>query len=224
MTDIVIPVADEPRNLFLPIALDLIAANTNLRPVLVGAATMYEWAVRERFPTYLLVDTIQEPGGEHAVANTDKAMWTAIDHAEVSDPFVWSNDDIFVREPVGLDVIEEAGSTSRGSLAALVDSGYYGRLNHHTSILLREAGRPEHDYERHVPMLVDKTMMRAALTFGGAKRSVYQNLSHDKPVAVQADVKMFVDHRGKPITGVPDGPFLSVSPKFPIPELVRILG
>lgn len=99
---------------------------------------------------------------------TTLAVRVACEHPEVSDPFVLSNDDIYVMQAIG-----EVPVLHRGPVAdveryyASRRSGAYLRGMRETRALLAELGHPDPlSYELHVPMPVTKAGMLAALDAG----------------------------------------------------------
>lgn len=126
--------------------------------------------------------------GRSKYRNTTAAMRAACEHPAVSDPFAWSNDDIFVLRPVpSLPVLHQ------GPVAQVIARHRAGRSRGHTGPYLRgmaataarlaEYGHPEPlCYELHVPLVVDKEAMLAALDLGAGvavwhKRTAYGNLA-----------------------------------------------
>jgi hypothetical protein len=107
-----------------------------------------------------VIPTQTKPGGhQHAKAN----LRAACEHPEVSEQFVYMNDDFFVMQPM-----DELPVMHRGPLADLVRSGmmasaYTGALRR-TLAILKEQGIAEPlMYDLHAPMLVTKAGMLKAL-------------------------------------------------------------
>lgn len=214
--DVVIPVADEQRNETLPRALaSLERWAPDLRQVIVGNAM--PWV---DFGPAAYGIRFDQPRGQ-AIANTDRAMQLALDDPTISDPFIWSNDDIYWREATPMDVLEFWSATSRGELPKRTTeaSGVYTRLNVLTRKLLSAARLPTWDYEMHVPLVVHKDVMRQALALGGSKRSVYGNLLRAEPSQVRQDVKVFSVE-----DTVRAAPFLSTGNDYPLDAVDAILG
>lgn len=183
---VVIPTAREHRNASLPYALATIAEHTEYVPVTVGHDT-------GRCDPH--IPTQQFPGRDNVFRNTDLAMRTACETDWISDPFIWSADDIYWLRPA---------EPVRWALGKLEDTNsqatIYQKRKWYTWRILRAAGLPTFDYEAHVPMLVDKATMLRALTLGGDKRSVYGNLTGE-PDLVAPDVKL--QSRAAPLTEAP---------------------
>lgn len=139
----------------------------------------------------------------------------------VSDPFVWSNDDIFwLASPSLVELMHESGA-ALGKLREVANRGLHGRRAHATADILEQEGLPTWNYERHVPLLVHKDEMLRALDLGGSKRSVYGNLLLPRgPIAVTPDVKLF---KGTDPVG-PDWSFVSVGNHYPLAGLRTTLG
>lgn len=174
MTHVVIPVADEPTNLSLPVALASIHEHTDYFPVTVG---------RDHGLTAQHIATVQRPGLAHAFANTDTAVRVACETAWVSDPFILSADDIYWTEPA------EPIRWALGRLEAAQGSTVYAQRKRATAEMLSRLGLPTFDYESHTPLLIHKAPMLEALALGGEKRSVYGNLT-GLPDHIGADVKL----------------------------------
>jgi len=222
--DIVIPVANEPANHTLPLVLRTLAKHApQLRVVLVGHVGPYRspFNVGDFAQVGHAIDLEQD---HDYIANTDRAMRAACEDPEVTDPFIWSNDDIYWRRPVGLAELVRHSAVSRGPLPPRTETarGRYASLNKKTSLILEERGHPTYDYERHVPLLVHKGRMLEALAIGGSKRSVYGNLVNQYPVALRDDVKVFSASDKMP--DLADEPFLSTGNNFPVNLLPAILG
>ena len=222
--DIVIPVANEPANHTLPLVLRSLAKHApQLRVVLVGHVGPYAPPFNQGvFAAVEHVIEFEQPS--RYIDNTDKAMRLACQDPEVSDPFIWSNDDIYWRRPVSLVELLHHGAVSRGPLPPKTETvrGTYGVLAKESGQLLEDSGLPTYDYERHVPLIVDKSRMLHALELGGSKRSVYGNLSQDSPVAIRDDVKLFTAKDRVP--DLADEPFLSTGNNFPVSLLKDMLG
>ena len=120
--------------------------------------------------------------------NTTTAMRAACEHPDVSDTFVWCNDDTFTMRPFldGMPVLH------RGLLRDIVARragrpGYGGRDEYGAGLgaaLARLEGLGYGEalcYEHHSPLPVGKAAMVEALDVGAgldvAKRSVYGNLA-----------------------------------------------
>lgn len=190
MTHVVIPVADELRNLSLPYALATIAEHTDYIPVTVGK----NWGLTE-----LHIPTVQQPGREHYFTNTDKAMRTACDTDWISDPFVWTADDIYWLHPA------EPIRWAIGNLEDVQGSTVYAQRKRATAHFLHTRSLPTFDYEAHTPLLVHRTPMLETLNLIAQhpmldKRSVYGNLT-GTPDRIAPDVK--VRSRADPLPPAP---------------------
>lgn len=182
---VVIPVR-VGRNRSLPIALATIARHTNLIPVVVGHNPGID------------VAHVKTAQGRDGFANTELAMRAALDTDWVSDPFVWSADDIYWTRPA---------EPIRWALGDLADhtAGVHGRRKQQTLQILEDLGLPTFDYESHTPLPVHKAGMREALRMGGTMRSMYGNTT-GTPDRVAPDVKLRTAH-----DPVPDTEWLSTS-------------
>lgn len=186
---VVIPVR-VGRNRSLPIALETIARHTDLVPVIIG----HNPGVDVQHVQH--IRTVQ---GRDKFGNQELAMLAALDTPGISDPFVWSNDDIYWTRPA--DPIRWA----IGNLADDTSAGMHARRKADTLQLLVTLGLPTFDYESHTPLPVQKAGMREALRMGGTMRSVYGNIT-GTPDLVAPDVKLRTRH-----DPVPDTPWLSTS-------------
>lgn len=142
---------------------------------------------------------------------TTRALRAALDHPEVSDPFVLMNDDFYITEP-----IHEVPHLHRGPVSEVIED-YKRRRGYSTYLAGMEQTRDliaslsHHDplsYELHVPMVIHKALMREALDIGAHlpvlhKRTLYGNLAGLGGEQI-ADVKVW--SRECPI---PSGPWLS---------------
>lgn len=175
---VVVPVAVESRNDSLPYALASIREHTNLEPVTIG----------HNLGMCRHIGTRQLTGVANARANTNLAVRVACETDWISDPFVLSADDIYWLKPA--DPIRWA----LGELDDAVGSRLNRQRKAETAAVLRGLGLPTFDYEAHVPMLVDKAAMVAALDIIGSntdieKRSVYGNMT-GRPDRIAPDVKL----------------------------------
>jgi hypothetical protein len=133
-------------------------------------------------PTWVSEDVGRIPVARQRDRNVSaKAnLRAACEHPEVSDEFVYFNDDFFVMQRH-----DELPVMHRGPLAALVTSGImasaYTRAMKNTLAVLQERGIAEPlMYDLHAPMLVDKAGMLTALDLchipAMQERTLYGNL------------------------------------------------
>ena len=189
MTSLVIPVADEPQNSTLRIALASAGVHAPwLSPVLIGASTIVPQYVERQLAGQWLEFPHQDPFDP--VANTTAMLRLAVESPAVTDPFVWSNDDIYFLSPVTLDDIAAEAAVALRPLREAYTVGRYGRLSHATADVLGRLQLPTWDYERHVPLVVHKSEMRRALEHPETlPRSIYQNSRLEAPASLGSDVK-----------------------------------
>lgn len=127
--------------------------------------------------------------------------------SEVSERFVYMNDDFFLLEPV-----EELPPLHRGPIRDMVGPtrSDYREAMRQADALLRRLGVAEPlSYELHVPMEMSRERLREAMAHRvppGQARTVYGNLA-ELGGSEAADVKV----HGKS-QGLPPGPFASTSP------------
>lgn len=189
---VVIPTAVEPRNPSLSYALASIRKYTTYTPVTVG----HDYGLCDHIPSPQLA------GRANIFTNTDRHMQTAL--RELGEPFIWSADDIYWLEPA------EPVRWAIGHLEDATGNTIYARRKRATAAWLRQRFHPTHDYEAHVPMLVDPGPMIEVLDLilrlgwsGLDKRSLYGNLT-GQPDHVAPDVKL--RQTGAPL---PDTPWVS---------------
>jgi hypothetical protein len=116
--------------------------------------------------------------------NTTAAVEAACLHPEVSDPFLYCNDDFFVLRRLGAMPVYHRGPVAEvEAYYATRGDGAYLRGLRETRNLLAELGHPVPlSYELHVPLPVGKAGMLAALEVGRHlevlhKRTAYGNLA-----------------------------------------------
>ncbi|MFJ5037940.1 hypothetical protein [Streptomyces parvulus] len=148
--------------------------------------------------------------------NTTAAMRAACAHPEVSDPFVWANDDMYVMRPLpgGMPVLHRGLVVDVEKQYAARGYGGYVRGMQEARVTLEGLGHPQPlSYELHVPLPVGKAGMAAALDRtphldGMHKRTVYGVLNQIGGWQMD-DVK--IGHRGPRGFG-PGDVFLSTMP------------
>ncbi|MGW9410304.1 hypothetical protein [Streptomyces diastaticus] len=173
--DIVVPVREGVVHEQLRYALRSWAANLPHRRVwLVGARP--SWATN--------VEHIRTRQGGTKYRNTTVAMEAVCLHPEISDPFIYCNDDFFVlRRLAAVPVFHRGPVAEVEAYYATRGNGRYLRGLRETRDLLVELGHPDPlSYELHVPLPVNKRGMLAALETGRHldvlhKRTAYGNLA-----------------------------------------------
>lgn len=149
--------------------------------------------------------------------STSLAMRVACKDPRISDPFIYLNDDFFLREPVGvLEVLD------LGPLRARVDhfnaTGNASRwaIGHRETLaVLVAAGYDEPKcFEAHVPLVIHKAAMLQALDLAkgcGArtphKRTIYATLARLESRTVKDPKVLSAD------APMPEGPWVSTSDK-----------
>lgn len=208
LLDVVCPVKVARSNEELRYALRSWAARLPHRRVwLVGRRPWWASAEADHIPTVQAQDKWE---------NTTTAMRAACDHPDVSDPFVWVNDDMFTMRPLpdGVPVLHRGPLRQvEQQLAARGYRGVYVDAMRAARELLQGLGYAGPlCYEPHVPLVVEKAGMVKALEVGAGldamKRSVYGNLTGIGGDLVE-DVKIM--HR-RPQGFGPDSVFLSTMP------------
>lgn len=158
---------------------------------------------------------IPEQGNKHR--HTNITMRAACEHPDVTDPFVYMNDDMYVTQP-----IEHVPVLNGGTIREVIDTRLtQGTNTRHTEGMnrtldyLEANGHPDPlSFELHVPMLIHKEPMLDALNTGPyQRRTIYGALTGLTGTTTQ-DVKIT-----RPYQPLPKGPFLSTSDEtFPWAE------
>lgn len=133
---------------------------------------------------------------------------------EVSDPFILMNDDFYIVEP-----IDALPAMHRGTVAEVIaeqesrgigESSYTSAMRTTRARLVKMGYSKPLSYSLHVPMVVGKADMLAAIAAGegidrAQYRTLYGNIAGIGGVKVP-DVKLITKH-----DAFPDGPFASTS-------------
>ncbi|MER6975690.1 hypothetical protein ABT317_01090 [Streptomyces carpinensis] len=204
--DLVVPVREGMVNQQLRYALRSWEAHLPHRRVwIIGYRPPWVGGV-EHIPT-------QQAGGTK-FQNTTLAMRHACQHPEISDPFLWANDDMFLMEPLDrMPMLHRGPVREVEQYYAARASGAYLRGMRATRQLLADLGHQDPlSYELHVPLPVRKAGMLRALDAGQGvealhKRSLYGNLAQIGGEQIR-DVKVM--HRGPRFDR--STPFLSTMP------------
>ena len=75
--------------------------------------------------------------------------------------FIWTNDDIYLMNPVGMDHI--ALPKVLGMLNPEAYNGHYRKAMQHTVEMLTESGMPTLNYGTHTPVVFEKQRLEAFL-------------------------------------------------------------
>ncbi|MEU2743647.1 hypothetical protein ABZ656_52495 [Streptomyces sp. NPDC007095] len=229
--DLVVPVREGPSNQQLRYALRGWEENLPHRHVwIVGYKP--SWLDGVRFiPT-------RQTGTKYA--NTTAAVRAACEHPEISETFLYANDDMFVMERLDeMPVLHRGPVRETESYYAARASGSYLRGMRETRDLLADHGYDDPlSYELHVPLEISKTGMLRALEAGRHldvlhKRTMFGNLSEIGGERID-DVKVM--HRQPRFDR--SSPFLSTMPdsfangevgrvirtRFPLPSTYELRG
>ncbi|MFI2434629.1 hypothetical protein [Streptomyces sp. NPDC018693] len=215
--DLVVPVREAPANQQLRYALRSWQANLPHRHVwIVGYKPAWLGGVRH-IPT-------RQPGTKYQ--NTTVAVRAACEHPEISETFLYANDDMFVMERLdALPVLHRGPIRDVEAHYAARASGSYLRGMRETRDLLVDQGFADPlSYELHVPLPVTKTGMLKALDAGRHldvlhKRTAYGVLNEVGGERIE-DVKVL--HRGPRFDR--STPFLSTMPdSFAHGEVGRVI-
>lgn len=97
-------------------------------------------------------------------------LWIAVNHPDVTDTFVWTNDDIYLMHPIGLPHIALPKHTGKLNPAAY--NGHYAAAMQRTIELLTAAGLPLLNYGTHTPVLFEKQKLADTLPEDDLKATV----------------------------------------------------
>ncbi|MFD4855154.1 hypothetical protein [Streptomyces atratus] len=204
--DIIVPVREGAANESLRYALRSWAVNLPHRRV---------WLVGYRPPWADNVEHIPTRQTGTKYRNTTAAMRTVCEHPEVSDTFLWANDDFFtMRRQESMPVYHRGPVRDVEAYYATRGNGAYLRGLRETRDLLVSLGHEDPlSYELHLMLPVSKAGMLNALEIGRHldvlhKRSFYGNLEKIGGTQMR-DVKVL--HRA-PRTFDTSTPFLSTMP------------
>ena len=131
-----------------------------------------DWYVGNFIPTF---DTLQK------FDNIVTCCQAAADSREISDPFVWMNDDFFIVKPIeSIPPLHRGPLKERSDRYALkVSVSKYNRLLFQTYSKLVSLGIEEPlDYDVHIPLVMHKEKLQEALQYGLLPRSFYGNLAN----------------------------------------------
>lgn len=88
-------------------------------------------------------------------------LWVAMDSSDVTGRFIWTNDDIYLVNPVSMAHIELPKAL--GKLNPEAYNGHYRKAMQHTVDLLTESGMPTQNYGTHTPVVFEKQRLAAFL-------------------------------------------------------------
>ncbi|MER6632325.1 hypothetical protein ABT301_29595 [Streptomyces sp. NPDC000987] len=205
LPDLVVPVREGVHNEALRYALRSWAANLPHRQVWVVGFRPW-WAAGARH-----IPTIQR--GKPRYANTTTAIRAACEHPDVSDPFIFANDDFFVMRPQSaqLPVFHRGPVRELEAQLAPRANVYLAEMRRTRDFLAARGHDDPVSYELHVPLPVEKTGMLLALDAAPGhdahKRTVYGVLNGIGGTPM-ADVK--VQRRGPQFDT--ESAFLSTTP------------
>lgn len=221
-TTLVIPVAAGKTTLLRQALLRVRRYAPELQPLLIGDPAQIYMLAKD-FDAFL--GPFLQQSSKDPIGNTDRMMQAALDDEWVTDPFLWSADDIFWMAPTTMEQIEHESNTARVPLPDRHVRSLHGRAAWNSYQALKNLHRPTWDYERHTPLLVDKKLMREAIDLTmrvkGQKRSIYLNMLNDEPADVVPDVKVFL--KGQ-MAYRPPGPFMSTGTNIKDEDVVAFLA
>ena len=133
------------------------------------------WYQNARFPFRIVIigDSEEWMDGENLTliecprvsdipsVDTLHKLWTAIESTDVTGLFIWTNDDIYLMNPVGMDHI--ALPKVLGMLNPEAYNGHYRKAMQHTVEMLTESGMPTLNYGTHTPVVFEKQRLEAFL-------------------------------------------------------------
>ncbi|MEU0059069.1 hypothetical protein [Streptomyces sp. NPDC006334] len=205
LPDLVVPVREGANNEPLRYALRSWTANLPHRHVWIVGFRPW-WAAGAR---HIPTQQRTTPG----YVNTTTAMRAACEHPEVSDPFIWCNDDTFVMapQPAPLPVFHRGPVRELNTQFGPRSNAYLAEMRRTRDFLVGLGYEDPVSYELHVPLPVEKSGMllslEAAPGHDAHKRTVYGVMTGIGGTQMR-DVK--VQRRGPQFdTG---SPFLSTTP------------
>lgn len=205
LPDLVVPVREGAHNEPLRYALRSWAANLPHRHVWIVGFRPWWAAGARHIPTH--------QRGFPAYVNTTAGMRAACEHPEVSDPFLWANDDFFVMSPqtTPFPVLHRGPVREVFAQYGTRSSGYVAAMRETHGFLVGLGYEEPTSFELHVPLPVHKAGMLRALKVGQGhdvhKRTVYGVLNGIGGTPMR-DVK--VARRGPQFDAA--SPFLSTMP------------
>ncbi|MFI1703055.1 hypothetical protein [Streptomyces griseoruber] len=205
LPDLVVPVREGAHNEQLRYALRSWAAHLPHRHVWIVGYRPWWAAGARHIPTHQRTTP--------AYVNTTTAMRAACAHPEVSDPFLWANDDFFVMapQPTPFPVFHRGPVREVFAQYGTRSSAYVAAMRETHAFLVGLGYEDPTSFELHVPLPVHKDGMLRALEAAPGhdvhKRTVYGVLNGITGTPMR-DVK--IARRGPQFD--PASPFLSTMP------------
>ena len=133
------------------------------------------WYKNARFPFHIFVigDAEDWMDGENVTwidcprvsdipsVDTLHKLWVAVNDPQVTESFIWTNDDIYLMNPVSVPHI--VLPKVLGPLNPKGYNGHYRAAMEHTIEMLTEAGLPLLNYGTHTPVMFKKSNLKALL-------------------------------------------------------------
>lgn len=154
----------------------------------------------------------KQSGAKYTMARVN--LFALADSKEISEQFILMNDDFFIMKRFELLPTWHGGLLEERIKDRMRRyPGSYNEMLRETYMKLQKMGiQGILDYELHVPMIMTKTGLRAALVSGGLWRSMYGNMN-DIGGDRHNDVKLYRD--GSPLKNqslsIAESPFLSTT-------------
>ena len=149
---------------------------------------------------------------DKAFANVNKKLATAITIEEISDPFIFMMDDIYVMKPQTEIPYFALSRSLENRLDHYSRVGSYARDLIAARDILRGLEETEIDFEAHAPILFHKAELEYILMNyprSGHRRSLYGNIFEKKPKYIRKDFKIYdeqtVPSRTAPYLSSADG-------------------
>jgi len=156
--------------------------NNELKYSLRSANYSELWLVGEK-PEWINCNHIPHQDGGAPTLNIWNKVRKACLNPEVSDPFLFANDDYFYLRPIPEDYPYYYGD--------LRGNNTYKKIAHYTMAILRKAGMTDYFYDVHRPMIIHKELFLAAYSYfefhlkighGLVMKSCYGNFAEVNPV------------------------------------------
>lgn len=165
----------------------------SIRSVMKNCATVDNiWVIGYK-PDWYAGNFISVPNRSTKYENIKNCLRAAIDNPNISEDFVYMNDDFFVTRPMA-EIPTMHGGLLQDKINKYLKvdsgSGYVSSLQQTAVNLRRRAIRAPLDYDLHTPIVFNKTLLRSVIDEVGQVRTNYGNI-HDIEAIESTDVKTY---------------------------------
>jgi hypothetical protein len=171
----------------------------SIRSVVKNFANATIWIVGEAPPWYE-GNLVYVPQSADKYTNAQKSMETIVNSSEIPEQFVLMNDDFYIMKKINSIDYFHGGRLKEKceDYARRNPRSTYTKRLFSTYKTLKRVGVPDPlDYELHVPMFMEKSKLRKAISYGVLWRSVYGNV-HRVGGDQISDVKVYFDQIKNP--------------------------